>query len=229
MTSAKKIQITAADGHRFSVCRADPPGIARGGVIILHAVYGLTNHMSDVCDDFAARGYVAIAPALYDRLQPGLVHAYTATGVAAGSAAYATLTQEQLIADVSACADALIGAVVGLDKVAISGFCTGGTWAWIAAAELRFGAQVNFYGSQVPAHLERLPQCPTLMHYGDSDHVVSIERIERIRAAMPNAELHVYPGGQHAFFNPQQSSYDASHAALAMQRTIDFLDRQFGA
>ena len=85
---------------------------------------------------------------------------------------------------------------------------------------------MNFYGSQVPAHLDRLPRCPTILHYGDSDHVVSVERIARIRAAVPDAELHVYPGGQHAFFNPQQAAHDAGHAALALERTIGFLDRR---
>lgn len=226
---AQRIGITSADGHRFSAWRADPAGPVRGGIVILHAVYGLTDHMGDVCDGYAARGYAAIAPALYDRLQPGMVHAYTAEGVAAGSAAYASLTREQILADVAACAGALRGAGGAPGKVAISGFCTGGTWAWIAATELPFDAQVNFYGSQVPAHLDRLPRCPTLMHYGDSDHVVSVEKIGRIRAAVPDAELHVYPGGQHAFFNPQQPSYDAGHAALAMDRTIAFLDRRLGA
>ena len=229
MSRAARIQLTSADGHRFSAWRADPAGPARGGIVILHAVYGLTDHMGDVCDGYAARGYAAIAPALYDRLQPGMVHAYTAAGVTAGSAAYAALTREQILADVAACAAALRGDGGAPRKVAISGFCTGGTWAWIAAAELPFDAQVNFYGSQVPAHLDRLPRCPTLMHYGDSDHVVSVERIARIRAAVPDAELHVYPGGQHAFFNRQQASYDAAHAALAMDRTIAFLDRQLGA
>lgn len=222
---AERIAILAADGHRFSAWRADPAPPAKGGIVILHAVYGLTDHMGDVCDAYASRGYAAIAPALYDRLQPGMVHPYTADGVAAGSAAYATLTREQILADVAACAGTL-RAVGG--KVAISGFCTGGTWAWIAAGELDFDAQVNFYGSQVPANLDRLPQCPTILHYGDSDHVVPVERVERIRAALPQAELHVYPGGQHAFFNPQQAAHDAGHAALAMERTIGFLDQQFG-
>ena len=112
--------------------------------------------------------------------------------------------------------------------VAISGFCTGGTWAWIAAAELDFDAQVNFYGSHVPARLEYAPKCPTVMHYGDSDHIVPVPDIDKIRAANPEVTIHIYPGAGHAFFNPEQASHDADGAALAFRRSIEFLDRQFG-
>lgn len=79
---------------------------------------------------------------------------------------------------------------------------SGGTWAWIAAAEIEFDAHVGFYGSQVPAHLALVPLCPTIMRYGDSDHVVSMDGINRIRAARPEVRIRVYPGGTHTFSNP---------------------------
>ena len=218
---SRKITLVAADGHTFSAWRCDPTQPVRGGIVVLHAVYGLTNHMGDVCEQYASRGYAAIAPALYDRIGKDIVHPFTAQGAAAGNQSYKFLTQAQILADVQACANVLRPR----GRVAISGFCTGGTWAWIAAAELEFNAQVNFYGSQVPAHLALAPRCPTIMHYGDSDHVVSMDGIERIRAARPEVLIHVYPGGKHAFFNPEQQNYDSAHAALAMERSIAFLDQ----
>lgn len=216
-----KISLAAADGQAVSAWRSDPAQPVRGGIVVLHAVYGLTSHMGDVCDLYASRGYAAIAPALYDRIGKNLVHPYSADGAAAGSESYRSLAREKILVDVEACAAALRPN----GRVAISGFCTGGTWAWIAAAELAFDAQVNFYGSQVPAHLALAPRCPTIMHYGDSDHVVPMDAIERIRAARPEVLIHAYPGGKHAFFNPEQNSYQPEHAKLALERSIAFLDQ----
>jgi len=218
---SQKITLAAADGHTFSAWRSDPAQAGRGGIVLLHAVYGLSNHMGDVCDQFASRGYAAIAPALFDRIGRNIVHPFTAEGAAAGNLSYKSLSRAQILADVSACEAALRRR----GGVAICGFCTGGTWAWVGAAELAFDAQVNFYGSHVPAHLAFAPRCPTVMHYGDSDQFVPMDDIDRIRAAHPEVLIHVYPGGKHAFFNPEQQSYDAAHAELALERSIAFLDR----
>jgi carboxymethylenebutenolidase len=217
---SRKIALAAADGHRLDVWRSDPTGKPKGGIVLLHAIYGLTGHMGDVCDMFARTGYAAIAPALYDRSGRNRVFGYDPEGQQAGRTAYQALTKDHILADIAACAVALRPT----GKVAISGFCTGGTWAWIASAELDFDAQVNFYGSHVPARLEYSPACPTVMHYGDSDHVVPLPDIENIRAARPDVTIHVYPGAGHAFFNPEQASHDADAVALAFHRSVDFLD-----
>jgi carboxymethylenebutenolidase len=220
---SRKITLTANDDHALTAWRADPESEAKGGVVVLHAVFGLADHMGDVCDAFARDGYAAIAPALYDRVGAGIVHPYTRDGVAAGQKSYAAPGRDAILADVEAAASALRA----IGKVAISGFCTGGTWAWEAAAALDFDASVNFYGSHVPARLDIQPNCPTIMHYGDSDIIVPMADVERIRAANPDVTVHVYPGGQHAFFNPAQPSYHADAASLAFARSIAFLDETF--
>ncbi len=220
---SRKITLTAADGHSLTAWRADPGGEAKGGIVLLHAVYGLTDHMGEVCQAFADNGYAAIAPALYDRIGPGIVHPYSRDGVAAGRESYAALARQAFVADLEGCASALRAA----GRVAISGFCTGGTWAWEAASSLGFDASVIFYGSHVAARLDIQPNCPTIMHYGDSDVIAPLADVERIQAANPDVTVHVYPGGQHAFFNPDQASYDAAAAALALERSIAFLDEQF--
>jgi len=221
---SQRITLTAADGHRLDAWRADPDGPPRGGVVVLHAVFGLTGHMGDVCDRWASAGYAAVAPSLFDRVGPGRVHPYTEDGVEAGRVCYGALTREMGLADIGAAADALRPA----GPVVVSGFCTGGTWAWIAGASLDFAAQVNFYGSHVPAHLDLSPRCPTIMHYGDCDRVVPPEKIAAISAAHPEVTIHVYPVAGHAFFNPEQTaSHDAAAAALAWRRSVEFLDRRF--
>ena len=225
---SERITLTAADGNLLAAWRADPvtddpDSDVKGAIVVLHAVYGLTDHMGDVCQAFADNGYAAIAPALYDRIGSDIVHPYTGEGVAAGQDSYAALTRQGFVADVEACETALREA----GRVAISGFCTGGTWAWEAAASLGFDASVIFYGSHVAARLNIQPNCPTIMHYGDSDVIVPMPDVERIRAANPDVTVYVYPGAQHAFFNPDQAHYDADAASLVLERSIAFLDEQF--
>lgn len=221
-----QITLTAADGHRLTAWRSDPDGAPKGGIVVLHAVFGLTVHMADVCDRWAVAGYAAIAPALFDRLGPGRVHPYTEAGVESGRRCFAAIDRTMGLADIEAAADALRPA----GPVVVSGFCTGGSWAWIAAAAMDFAAQINFYGSHVPDHLALAPRCPTLMHYGDEDRVVPPERVALIRAAHPDATIHVYPGAGHAFFNPDQpAAHDPAAAALAWRHSLAFLDRHFAS
>lgn len=221
-----KIEITSADGHKFTAWRADPAGTPKGGIVILHAVYGLTTQMGDVCARWADAGYTAIAPAVFDRIKRDIVHPYTADGVKAGTQTYVDVGETKILADVQAAA----AAAGPPGRVAMSGFCTGGTWSWAAAAKFNFAAQVNFYASHVhtPEFFELNPKCPTIMHYGDADMVVPMPQIERIRARHPSVEMHIYPGAPHAFLNPDQASYKAEAAALAWPRSIAFMDKHLG-
>lgn len=220
---SQSIRLTTTDGHTFEAARSNPSGRAKGGVIVLHAIYGLTDHIRGVCDLWAGAGYAAIAPALFDRVGPGRVHPHTPEGGKAGSLCYQATNEANIMAEVAACRDALAAS----GPVVVSGYCSGGSWAWVAATRLEgIAAQVNYYGSHVASQfLDLAPRCPTIMHYGDNDHVVPIADVERIRAAHPRVSLHVYPGAGHAFFNPEQDHYDAAARALSWQRSLDFLER----
>ena len=219
--TAKRAQIVADDGHILEAWRCEPSVSSKGGIVVLHAVYGLTQHIGDVCAWWAAAGYSAVAPALFDRLDRGLVYVYSRAGADAGIASYAALTQQQIFADIDASAD-----LFRHDRrVAISGFCTGGTWAWRASERLRFNAQVNFYGSHVASFKDLKPLCPTIMHYGDADTMVDLATIRRIAETNPDIELHLYSAAGHAFFNPEQAHSDPDAAALAWARSLAFMDR----
>ena len=204
----------------MSAWAAEPDGPCKGGVVVLHAVYGATTHMGDVCARWASAGYRAVAPALFDRLGEGLVFSYTRA--ADGVKRYAALTQAQIFADIQAAAQA--ANPTGL--AVISGFCSGGSWAWRAAAStaMEFLAQVNFYGSHIPELVDLAPRCPTILHYGDSDFVVPLVEAQNIAARYPQIEMHIYPGASHAFENSEQDSYDADAAGLAWARSIAFVD-----
>lgn len=218
----EKVELTASDGHVLSAWSAQPAARPKGGIVVLHAVYGATTHMGEVCARWAAAGYTALAPALFDRLGRGIVHPYERP--TDGIASYAALTADQIFADIEA-ATAAAGAP---GTVAISGFCTGGSWAWRAAARSSFPAQVNFYGSHVPALLDLTPRCPTILHYGERDALAPPADIARIRARHPAVELHLYPGAGHAFENVEQATYDATAGDLAWRRSIAFMDRHVG-
>ena len=191
---------------------------------MLHAIYGMTSHMADVCDLYAEAGIAAIAPSLYDRSGRGIVFGYDADGRAGGMARREGLGEATVLADVAAALDALRPA----GPVAVQGFCTGGSWAWRAAACLALDAAVIYYGSDVYEHRGLVPSCPAILHYGDCDAVVPFDEVEAIRDAHPALDFHVYPGADHAFFNPEQESHDAEAAELAHRRTLAFLEARFG-
>jgi carboxymethylenebutenolidase len=219
--SKKREQVSLPGGKSFTVWRSDPAGPAKGGVVVLHAVYGLTDHIGDVCAKWAEAGYAAVAPALYDRHKANVVHPYSRAGADAGIESYAALTKDDIFGFIKACAKSL-GNVGG---VALSGFCTGGTWCWRACAELDLTAQVNFYGSHVPAFVDLQPRCPTIMHYGDSDTIVPLKEVERIKSSHPKVDVHIYAGAGHAFFNPEQTTHNKAAADLAWQRSLAFMEK----
>lgn len=225
--TANQVQITAADGHKITAFRADPSGAPKGGIVILHAVYGLTPNMKEVCAHWARAGYTAIAPALFDRIKVDTIYPYTREGVQAGTASYNALTEAQIFQDINACA-AQAG---GNARTAISGFCTGGSWAWRASSKLDFAAHVNFYGSHVatPEYIDLEPRCRTIIHYGDKDVVVPLADSEKIRAKHPSVEMYIYPGAGHAFLNPDQETYHAESAQPAWSRSIAFMDAHVGS
>jgi carboxymethylenebutenolidase len=214
----ERVELEARDGQRIPAWRCDPAGVPKGGVVVLHAIFGLTRRMGEVCARWAQAGYSAVAPALFARLGSTLEFPYTHT--APGIESYAALKPEGIFTDIEAAGRAAAPA----GGVVISGFCTGGSWAWRAAAALPFLAQVNFYGSHIPELLDLVPRCPTLLLYGDADRIVSRPEIDRIRARHPGVTLVVYPGVGHAFENPYQSGYDAAAAARAWTRAVDFVD-----
>jgi len=216
---AKRISVTARDGHTLDAWHAEPVAAPRGGIVFLQAIYGLTDHLGDVCDWFAQDGFSAIAPATYDRTERNKVFAYDDPG---GMEFRENLNEETVLIDIDACASLLRERT---DRVAVSGFCTGGTWAWISADRQSFDAAVIFYGSDIHENLDRQPKCPAIMHYGDADHVVSFDLVEKIRATYPDAEFHVYPGAGHAFYNPEQAHYDADAAKVAHKRSVAFLNK----
>ena len=212
----EEVRLTAQDGHVLDAYRASPAGTPVGGVVIVQEVFGLTAHVRNVVDRYAAEGFAAIAPAMFDRVARGLVLDYAE--LERGLETMRQLEWPQTLADVHAAIDAL-----GEVPVGVVGFCWGGTVAHVAACDLPISAAVSYYGSGIVRMLDKRPKCPVLYHFGDRDQSIPPESIERIRQANPTGTFHVYAGAGHAFDSEGRASFSPDDSALAFSRSVAFL------
>lgn len=218
------VTLTAADGHRLAAYRADPAGQPRGAIVVLQEIFGVNPHIRSVADRFAAQGYATVAPALFDRVEAGVELGYDAQGIDAGRDIRAKIALPATLADT----EAAIDYARQFGKVAVIGYCWGGSLAFFAATRLTgLAAAVGYYGAMIAQHASERPNVPTLLHFGDHDPGIPLSDVARIRAAQPDLPIHVYHAG-HGFSCDARASYDAASAKLALERTLDFLRRHVG-
>jgi carboxymethylenebutenolidase len=210
--------LMARDGHEFNAWLAAPKGPARGAVVIAQEIFGVNKHIRSVTDGFAAEGYVAIAPCLYDRVRRGIELGYSEPEVQEGRGYRLTIPKEKTLLDLAAS----INVIKHAGRVAVVGYCWGGTLAFLAACELPVACAVAYYGSQIKDHLTKSPKGPVMYHFGEMDSLIPNTDIEKIRAADPTGVFHLYPAG-HGFNREDGGTYDAVSAQLARSRTLDFL------
>lgn len=211
------VRLKAADGHELDAYVAEPRGMARGGVVVVQEIFGVTDHIKRVADQYAAEGFKAIAPAMFDRIKRGITLPYSE--IQQGLAYMRQLEWRNTLADVEAAA--LYVSYTG--STAVVGFCWGGTVAHVAASDLDLDAAVSYYGGGVAKNLDKNPQCAIMYHFGDQDHSISLADVERIKKTYPNSALHVYKGAGHGFNCDERASYSAPDAKLAFERSIEFL------
>lgn len=220
------------DGHSFSAHRAEPAagaGRSPAGVVVVQEIFGVNHHIRDVADAFGRAGFIALAPALFDRVEPGVELGYDEAGMKAGiELAWNKLPLEHAISDVAATADALAAELGGSEHVGVVGFCYGGMLAAATAARLhdRIGAAVAYYPSLAAEKLvdDRI-EAPLLIHLGDLDQRVTIAHGEEMAARWPSAEVFRYADAGHGFHCDQRPGYHAEAAAIAWERTLTFFDQ----
>lgn len=217
------IDLTADDGHRFACWHSAPRTPARATVVVLQEIFGVNTHIQSVCERLAAAGYEAFAPALFDRLQPGFQSGYSTEEVATALGFLPRLDWDALVRDTLATV-AHARQAIGR-PVAALGFCLGASVAYMAAQRSdALAAVVGYYGGHIVEHLSSAPQAPTLLHYGERDHTIPLANVERIRAARPDCEVHLYPAG-HGFNCDERAAFEPGSAALAWDRTMGWLAR----
>jgi carboxymethylenebutenolidase len=211
--------LMARDGHQFQAYLAAPPAKARGSVVVLQEIFGVNAHIRAVTDGFAAEGYTAIAPCLFDRIRRGIELGYSAAEVDEGRGYMQELKPEQTLKDVAAA----IAVVKHAGRLATVGYCWGGAQSYRAACLLPVDCAVVYYGKAQDGLGP--PHCPVLYHFGSEDKSIPLADVARMRALHPNGIVHIYEGAGHGFNCDLRPSYDAAAAALARRRTLEFLEQ----
>ncbi len=213
------ISLTGRDGHQLGAYLARPDGAAKGRLVVIQEIFGVNIHIREVCDGFAADGYTAIAPALFDRVEPSIELDYDDAGVTRGRDLRGEIGWEAVVHDV----EAARAHIAGEGPSGLVGYCWGGSVAWVGALELDFACAVGYYGGQIIDFVDETPRCPTLLHFGAEDGAIPPDDVDKIRAAHGNVPVHVYEGAGHGFNCERRASHHGEAAALARERTLAFL------
>jgi carboxymethylenebutenolidase len=214
------MQLTASEGHKFEAYVPQSPGPPPAAVVVIQEIFGVNGHIRGVADDYASQGYWTIAPALFDRVQPDLELGYGPEDRKRGMQVASQVGLEMALKDVQASIE-YARHQLG-KKVGVLGFCWGGTVAWLAATRLQPDAVVAYYGGQIARHSAEKPSCPVELHFGKLDAHIPMSEIDEIRRHHPGMPIFLYDAG-HGFNCDQRESYEPASAALARQRTLQFL------
>jgi len=214
------VKLTTTDAHTLGGYRADPAGTPKGGMIVIQEIFGVNHHIRAVCDRLAALGYVAIAPAVFDRFVRDFECGYTPDEIANARSYLGNLDWDKMVLDMTAAKEEL----KGTGPVGVIGFCMGGTAAFLAATRIPgIAAAVSYYGGQIGKFADEKPKCPLQMHFGEKDEGIPLTTVEEIKKKQPQAETYIYEGAPHGFGCDERASYRKEASDLAWQRTQDFL------
>jgi carboxymethylenebutenolidase len=220
----KMIELTASDGHKLAAYRADPAGKARGGIVVIQEIFGVNSHIKQVADGFAADGYLAIAPALFDRVQRGVDLGYTPQDIAAGREIRGKVANDGALKD----AAAAIKAASGAGKVGIVGYCWGGLITWLAASKLSgLSAAVPYYGGGILDNTDAAPKVALMGHFGDKDQHIPVDGVKKLAQKYPQHPIFIY-AADHGFNCDHRGSYNADAAKQARSRTLEFFRKHVG-
>jgi carboxymethylenebutenolidase len=212
--------IMARDGHEFQAYLAAPTAKPRGAVVVLQEIFGVNQHIRAVTDGFAAAGYTAIAPSLFDRIRRGIQLGYGPEDRPQAIGYMQQLKTDDTLKDVGAA----IAVVKNSGRVGTVGYCWGGRISYLAACDLPVACAVVYYGKVVD-QLQKKPKRAVMYHFGSEDKSIPLTDVEKVKAAHPDGTLYLYEGAEHGFNCDERPTFNPQAAALARQRTLDFLAR----
>ena len=216
----KHFSLTASDAHKLGAYRADPAGAPKGGIVVIQEIFGVNHHIRAVCDNFAKEGYVAVAPALFDRTQRDYETGYTPPEIEKSRAFVAKPDWDAMMRDT----DAAIKELKSAGPIGIVGFCMGGTIAFLAATRLSgLSASVPYYGGRLVAFADEKPKCPVQMHFGEKDQSIPLTDVETIKQKRADCEIFVYKDAGHGFHCDERGSFHSESAKIAWDRSMAFL------
>lgn len=220
------VKLTAQDGAELSAYVSRPEGTPKGAVVVVQEIFGVNSQIRAFADRLAGEGYVAIAPATFDRYEKGLELKDTGDDLKKAFEMYGKLKPETALLDVAAA----FKFVEAEDHkgIAVVGFCYGGLMSWLAATrgetvKMRPSCTVGYYAGGIGNVATEEPSCPVMLHFGADDSHIGKEQIDAVAKAHPEVEIFVYPGSDHAFAGTERSAYNPEQAEIAWGRTKEFL------
>ena len=220
------VSLTTSDGHTLDAIKGEPSGKPKGGLVVIQEIFGVNNHVKHLVDEFAGKGYLAIAPALFDRVEKGLELGYDENGFTKGRETRGKLSDEWILADVEAAAKDVSSA----GKVGLIGYCFGGYVAWIAGCNADgLACSISCYGGGVAARAGKdKPKMPMQLHFGDKDHAIPMGDVHVIREAHPDIPSFVYDDAAHGFCCDDRDVYNPGATERCHGRALDFLAQHVG-
>jgi carboxymethylenebutenolidase len=221
----KNIELTASDGHKFSAYVAEPSGKPKGALIVVMEIFGVNSHIKRVTDEYAADGYLCIAPAFFDRVERGLDVGYTPQDIEKARG----LMQKMNFGDALKDVEAAKQQVASAGKTGIIGWCWGGALSFKAACNVDgLACAVAYYGGSIPSMIDEKPKCPVMFHWGETDASIPLEKAKEVAAAHKDQIHYFYAGAGHGFNCDQRGSYDKGSAEIARTRSLEFLRKHIG-
>lgn len=217
------ISLTAADGHGLSGWLSEPATNPKGGIVVLQEIFGVNSHIRDIADRYAAEGYLALAPSLFDRIEPGFECGYSPADREKAFGLLGRWSLEPGLLDVAAALTYLRPA----GKLGVTGFCLGGMLSWLSASRLAPDAAVGYYASRIGQYIDEQPKSPVMLHFGRKDSHIPLSDVAALQQSHPTVPVYLYDS-EHGFACDQRGSYDAPSAQLAWRRTLDFFADHLG-
>ena len=214
------IEITAKDNHQFSAYISQPPEKPKGGIVIIQEIFGVNIHIKEVTDLYASKGYLCIAPSLFDRIEKNVVLNYDENGVSRGRDLKG-MCDNCALKDI----EASISVVSSAGNVGVIGYCWGGSLSWrIGCEATNLSASVCYYGGDIPKLRDLKPKCNVLTHFGEFDKGIPIKDVRIFEKNRPEVQTYTYPA-DHGFNCDHRSQYDKTCAVIAFDRTLKFLEK----
>ena len=218
---SERITLHASDGQALGAYVARPEGEPIAALVVVQEIFGVNAHIRSVADGYARDGFLAIAPALFDRIQPNVELGYEGADAQTARSFIPKLNIDKALADVAAAVE--FCATSG-KKVGVIGYCFGGTVAWLAAFRLPIAAAVGYYGGRIANYTAETPAAPVMLHFGRQDAHIPAEEVEKVQSAHPEVEIYWYDAG-HGFNCDARASYNAASALEARARSLEFLKK----
>ena len=219
----KMIALKSGDGADIDCYHVKADGARKGGLVLIMEIFGVTNHIKELCDGYAAHGYDVVSPQLYDRQVKSFEATYSQEDVQKSLDYRARTTTENFVNDVQMCVDKL--KADGNARTFITGYCYGGTVAWVAACRVKgLNAASCYYGGGIKDFNNEKPKVPTICHFGEKDHGIPMDVVRTIEKAHPDVKVYVYDA-DHGFNSDRRNNYDKAAAELALKRTLELFEK----